>query len=174
MSEPGLDGTDPGRLAELLEISEGEAANFGPDELAAIWQHQLASSIRIDLGEAAGEVVRALHDAAAQGPLDSFGDLLGHPKPPVQLLRLAKDFAKARRRRREAGLPPEIATMLYYAGIAAALVRCRERISELDDATQRGGFQWALDQPWADPETRSLFEEGLKELDQGRQPGTGS
>lgn len=53
----------------------------------------------------------------------SFGDLLSHPNPPEELLKATKDFAKTCRLGPHKTLPPEIASALYYASIAAALVR---------------------------------------------------
>ena len=62
--------------------------------------------------------------AESQGLLlKSFGDLLHHPNPPLELLRLTKDFAKACRLSRSGPLPREIATLLYFASIIVAWVR---------------------------------------------------
>ena len=76
----------------------------------------------------------------AQGLLlKSFADLFHHPAPVIELLELAKDFAKANMDHPESGLPGEIAATLYYTSIAAALVRLDARISQLADADlQRG------------------------------------
>ena len=93
--------------------------------------------------------------------LKSFGDLLAHPHPPVELLKVTKDFAKACRLSPRGALPKEIATVLYFASIAAAMVRCRRRITGLSDADLADGLRWTLARPWLDAPTRSLIEEGL-------------
>jgi hypothetical protein len=58
-----------------------------------------------------------------------------------------------------------LATVLYYTGIAAALVRCCRRITRHDDATFRHGFRWGNDRLWEDEVTRNLFLEGLRAFD---------
>ena len=153
--------TDPRQLAALMD-PDGERI-WGPDELGAILKHQLAAPLQVDLAGlehgAAGKVKTL---AAAQGLLlRSFGDLLRHPHPPIELLRLAKDFAKACRLSPESALPREVATVLYFACIAVALMRCQCRISRLGKAQLREGFEWALKLPWLDAESRRLFRKGL-------------
>ena len=58
-------------------------------------------------------------------------------------------------------VPHEIASVLYIASIAAALVRCRRRITGLTNDALAEGFRWELSQPWLDAPTRALTEESL-------------
>jgi hypothetical protein len=102
--------------------------------------------------------------------LRSFGELLHHRNPLPELLELAKEFAKECRTEVESPLPRALATVLYYASIAAALARCGRRITHHDDATLRQGFQWGCAQPWVDEATRELLREGLRTLDAARMP----
>jgi len=88
-----------------------------------------------------------------------------HPRSSLALLEMTKEFAKAIRNEPERGLPVEISTLLYYACIAAALVRCRKRITGLDDATLGKGFEWGRGQPWVDEATAGLFTEALQTLE---------
>jgi len=92
----------------------------------------------------------------------SLGNLLAYPKPPVELLRITKDFAKACRQNPHSPMPKEIASVLYFASIAAALIRCGDRISDLTNETLAEGFRWTLALPWLDAQTRVLIEEGLQ------------
>ena len=96
--------------------------------------------------------------------LKSFGDLFAHPHPLVELLELVKDFAKEHRTDAESPLPREVATVLYYASIAVALVRCGHRITRHDDTTLRQGFQWCIDQAWVDEPVRNMLHEGMVRL----------
>jgi len=64
-------------------------------------------------------------------------------------------------------LPDEVATALYYAAIAAALIRCEERITDLDDASLRHGFQWGVEQPWGDEAVKSVLREALASIPNG-------
>ncbi len=90
-----------------------------------------------------------------------LGELLHHPRPPVKLLEIAKRFARARRERREDPLPTEVATVLYFAWIAVALVRCRRRITGLGDEQVLEGIRWSLDQSWVDRKTCELLHAAL-------------
>jgi hypothetical protein len=58
-------------------------------------------------------------------------------------------------------LPPEVATLLYYAAILVARRRHGQRITQLDDNSLRSGVEWSLQQPWVDQRTKSLFQEGI-------------
>jgi hypothetical protein len=139
----------PGRLAALFTLDESGRDVWQPEELLHILAHQLSSPLVFDGSRLA---------AATEGePLVSFRDLFRHPSPPLELLRLTKDFAKGSDERTEDPLPPEVATVLYYGAIAVALVRHGARISSLDDARLRDGIAWALDQPWVDPATTRVF-----------------
>jgi hypothetical protein len=162
--------SDPRQLAALLDGAAAVDAVWQPGELAAVFRHQLAAPVQFDLAgldRRRAQQVRLL--AAAQGlVLKSFRDLLQHPAPPVQLLELVKDFAKRAGSSAESPLPKAVATVLYYAAIAAARLRCDRRITRLDDAELRRGCAWARDQEWLDPETRELFTHTLARLESAK------
>jgi len=90
--------------------------------------------------------------------------LFHHPSPPIELLRLTKEFAKANMDHPESGLPTEIVGVLYYTSIAVALVRLDARISQLKDADLRRGLLWAKEQAWVDEETKTLLIEALEKV----------
>jgi hypothetical protein len=166
MDPKQINDTDPARLAELLQISDGNDRLWRPEELGHILRHQLAAPVEFDLGALGRGPARRLRSlAGAQGLLlKSFGELLEHASPPVELLEMTKRFAKAHCHQPDSPVPREIATLLYYASIAAALVRCRKRISALDDAALRDGFAWSRQQAWVDERLLRLFDEGLELL----------
>ena len=156
-------------LGRLLEDSEEQAPIWGPEELAEIWAHQLVTPVSLDLsglGAETAEAMATLREPAGAA-VRTFGELLTHPRPPLELLKLTKAFAKAGRSGPEAVLPEDIAATLYFAAIAAALVRCNERITRLDDAALREGFAWAADRPWLDEPTHELLAGGLARLEAG-------
>jgi len=169
MTEPGsrIYESDSHRLADLMSVDAGAERIWRPEELKAILQHQLSVPIQFDLGGLDPGLAQKLGAlATAQGLLvKSFHDLLHHPSPPLELLQLTKQFAKASRNHPDSPLPPEVATVLYFVSISVAMTRCGERISNLDDETLRNGLKWAVGQPWLDDSTRSLIEEGLRRLD---------
>jgi len=152
-------------LSELLAAGEERARLWRPDELAAIFKHQVSAPMLVDLGGFDPRTAEQLKLVSeAQGLLlRSFSDLIHHPSPPLELLELVKNFAKANVDHPESGLPAEVASALYYLSIAAALVRREARISKLADADLARGFAWAGAQAWLDERAgRLLAEAGAK------------
>ena len=165
-TEQALLDSDPHALAALLDAGSDDDRIWNPAELEAILKHQLSAPIEVDLVSLERHLAARLRLAASSHGLllRSFGDLLHHPNPPLELLKLTKDFAKACRLSRGGPLPREIATVLYFASIVAALVRCQRRITRLSDADTRHGVEQCLAQSWLDAATRQLLDEGLKAL----------
>jgi hypothetical protein len=172
MDLSSLDRSDPRRLASLFQ-AEDEAAGgvaacpWGPDDLGEILRHQLAAPILFGPDPAADRPTGAGPGGAGKAPvppLSNFGDLLTHPAPPLELLRLTKEFAKASDTRPQCPLPKEVATALYYAAILAALLRHGQRITELSDRSLRSGAEWGLRQPWLPAQLRPLYQLGLDRL----------
>jgi hypothetical protein len=157
------------KLASLLASGEERAKLWRADELAAIFKHQMAAPILVDLGTFDSRTATRLRtQSEAQGLLlKSFADLFHHPAPPIELLELIKDFAKANLDHPESGLPDEIATTLYYTSIATALVRLDTRITQLPDADLQRGLRWAMEQPWLDAPTKELLAQALNKISPG-------
>jgi len=153
-------------LAALLATGEERARLWRPDELAAIYRHQLAAPLLADLGGLDPRTATRwqLVSDAQELRLNSFSDLLRHPAPPVELLELVKDFAKANLDHPESGLPAEIASTLYYVSIAAALVRRGARISKLPDTSLQRGLAWTREQAWVDETSRELLVLALERM----------
>jgi hypothetical protein len=163
------------QLSALMASGEEHAPLWRPEELAAMFRHQMSAPVLMDLGSfdpRTASQLKAL--TAAQGLLlSSFAELFNHANPPLQLLQMVKDFAKTNLDHPESGLPREIATALYYASIAAALVRLDKRISKLPDADLQRGLRLTQQQPWLDERTRSLLAEALKKISGDQEaPGT--
>ncbi len=161
-----LAATGPAVLAQIMDIGVADPRIWRPEELAAIARHQLSAPVQFDLGAVEGRISEKLK-AVTSGEgllLRSLDDLLHHPHPPVELLELTKQFAKACWHHPDSPLPPEVAALLYCASIAVALVRCGERITSRDDAELRQHFTWFLQQSWVDEATESLFREAIDAL----------
>ena len=158
-------------LAALMASGELRAKLWRPEDLAAMFRHQMSTPMLVDLGSLEARTaakVRTLSEAHGL-LLKSFSDLFQHPAPPLELLELVKDFAKSNIDHPQSGLPDEIATALYYSSIAAALVRLETRISRLPDADLRQGLRWTSEQAWLDEKTKGLLAQALEKLPDGRE-----
>jgi hypothetical protein len=163
MEPPDLSCADAGLLADLLWSGGDEERLWESEELGAIFEHQLAAEIEFDLGrsqEALGRDIPQLLRSVEGPPIRSFRDLFEHPRPPIELLDLTRQFAKTCRLRGDGPLPVEIATVLYVTAIVAAMVKAGQRITKLDDQALCYSLDWALDQPWLDESIRGLLRRG--------------
>jgi hypothetical protein len=143
LEKDALNKTTAAGLARLLS-DDPIGADWLPEDLGAILRHQLAT--RID------------------GSTITFGELLRNSAPSIALLEQVRTFAKGAMAHADSGLPYEVSGVIYYGAIAAALVRCAARITQLDNVSLRRGIQWALGQPWMGAELRGLFEQADDKL----------
>ena len=150
---------DPRRLAALLGpvgdlLAEGE--------MAAMLDHQWRSSLRFYSSQLDEQLMRELlpYPAARRAEIGTFGGLLTDRHPPVALLRLVKNFAKACVQRVDAPLPHRLASALYFTTVAAAAIH-GHAISSLDPRGMREGFTWALTLPWVTGDCRRILDEAL-------------
>jgi hypothetical protein len=153
------DNGEASALASMFEVARSPVRIWRSEELAAVLRHQLAAPLPVDLGTLRGvtaEQVSRLGDAA-EPPIRTFGDLLRHPAPPVELLEMTKRFAKRARRKPGSAVPEEVAGVLYFGSILAARTRCQHPISNLSENEMRRGIDWVVAQEWVDPATRALF-----------------
>ena len=144
------DNSAPEALASMLEVERAAGRVWGEQDLAAILRHQLASPLP-------PPPVGGPETGAAPGGARTFGELLHHPSPPVELLVAVKDFAKASRTDPDAALPSEVAAVIYFAAIAVARRQCGRIISGLSEGELAAGLQWVRAQQWVDPATRALL-----------------
>ena len=153
-------------LTHMMDLDAAERHPWAPDELEAIFAHQLATPLECDLETLDAGLTERLagFNAACHPPIVTFGDLLHHGEPPADLLELTKNFAKSCRTNRNAPLPDEISTVLYFLSIVVALTKCDRRITRMDDASLRYSLDWTLRQPWLDDATRALLRQGQERL----------
>src|SRR5687768_14922488 len=176
MPEPSqFDGTDAARLGRAIALGSRaeEGQHWSGDEIAAIYRHELTAPLHIELGAVDAATARRLKLVSASHGLllRSMGELLHHPNPPVELLVMVKDFGKASLDHPDSPLPREVAGVLYWSAIAAALVRTGQRITSLADAKLRDGFAWAAAFGWLDEAGRALLRQATQRLDAGGEAG---
>jgi hypothetical protein len=151
---------DPRRLAELLRPTK---KLFASSDLGQMLTHQLGAALHFPESELETRLAQAL---AALSPeqrtsLRTFGDLLGRPRPPAELLLLLKDFAKGMLKHPDTLMPQKLARALYFTAIAAARIQGLERFTELDEEGVRKGMAWALEQAWLGEPCRGLLVRGM-------------
>ncbi len=156
-----------------MDLDSGPMRIWLPEELGVILQHQMSAMVQFDLSSLDSSIASKLSNlSTSQGLLlKSFDDLFHHPNPPIELLILTKDFAKASRNHPDSALPHEIAMVLYFLSIVVALIRCKQRITQLNDNSLHQGVQWAISQEWLDKKTQNLFKEGSALLEKNAEGG---
>ena len=154
-----------GVLSTMLGFSGLERNEWEPQDLQSMLRHQLNSPLYLSMGILSAEVSHELRTFAPDSAQMTLRQLLDHPKPPLQLLKLVKRFAKMCRSDPENSLPPEVAILLYYTSIAVALVRWNESISHLAPESVRRGLNWLCAQQWIPEELKSLLVTGLERIE---------
>jgi hypothetical protein len=168
-----LQSGSPDGLLRLLSLGEKTPTSWQEEDASKILQHQLDAELQFDLAPpqptlaAAKADLKELEKAKALG-LKTFRDLFSSAEPPVEVLRLCKDFFKSMVQK----TPKEsadygVANVLYQLSIAAARCRLDQRISSLTDAQLLQGIDWSLKRPWLDRNTQVLFKQLQKELKKG-------
>jgi len=166
MEEHALDNVDPRALSVLMVTGHETDPAWTPAELGTILRHQLDTGLMFDLCPFSRDAKASLDASWTEygETLQTFGQLLLHARPPLDLLLFLKDFGKSHRADPHSPLPKEIATALYYAAIAVALARHGKSISQLQAAELRAGMEWAAAQDWMDASLREVFRDALKRL----------
>ena len=151
--------TRPEGLARILRLDDTGNELWSPEEMQAMWRHQLSAPIDLDLDTVvsvkATELRKSPAIAAVRGK--TFGEVLGHPAVADEVLLLIKEFAKQTLKDSEESQLKEVAKALYYACYAAGLLRRAEPLGSMSRQELLPGFEWALRQPWLDETTRNLF-----------------
>lgn len=147
------------QLAAFLDETNRPDHIWKAEELTAVFRHQLGAPVEFDLAARGSADARRIIQLTTASKLliRSFEDLLKHEHPPLDLLIMTKDFAKASSVSKNPTLPKDIARVLYLAAIAAALVRCQRRISGLSDPELAHGLNWARQQVWVEGWLRDLL-----------------
>jgi hypothetical protein len=154
-------------LASLFEIYDANAIHWSEADLKEMFQHQLRTPLLEDLRPAPNMVQYLDSTVLAAGcqPLNTFGDLLRHSNPPIELLRLVKEFAK--NSDGDDALPSPVASAMYALIIATAMVRLDVRITTMNDAELRQGLHWVIAQAWIEQPMRQMAVEAFDKLKRG-------
>ncbi|MEM9419603.1 MAG: hypothetical protein AAGA25_11225 [Planctomycetota bacterium] len=141
--------SDPTALVELFNLGQAQTPfPWNTNDLASILRHQLHQPL--------GPSPSKLDDGYATKP---HLDLFTQSNPPLDRLSQIKDQAK-KGSNEDGELPRDVATVMYYAALAAArLHHPQANITRLDDQAFRVGLDWALKLNWLDPALKPLFSQ---------------
>gem|GEM_PF-273497 len=85
-------------------------------------------------------------------------DVFFDPRPPIELLCEIKNEARRLTRMRNPQLPRNLASLLYFAAIAAAQIRRGLWISTLDPEMIQQGANTLVDEPWVVEPVRGVLQ----------------
>jgi len=145
---------------QLLELGSSTERHDGNADGTPVLERVLATSLTEKLAEARPRWAHALEELCSnqEPPISTVRDLLLHPSPPVGVLIILKNAAKASRKDPQGPVPPRPATALYLAAIGMAWLRCGELITTLDIDDLDEKMPWAAGQTWGDPEVAEAIE----------------
>ena len=158
--------TKPEGLARILSVDDNGVNLWNAEEMQAIWKHQLSAPIDADLDtlvSVRATELRASPEVKAVGS-KTFSELLNHPAPPIQLLKLTKEFAKQTLKNAEEAHLRDLASALYYATYAAGLKHFNQLLGSMSGRELLPGFDWALKQSWLDSQTLKLISEARQSV----------
>ena len=138
---PGVRGPFEGRAA--AGMLQGRLARELPLELS------VSDSLPAVLGRGCDEL------APYRGR--SMAGLLFDPDADVAALAALKQYAKQLAVRSRADVSRGVATTLYYAAIASALVFRATRITQHEPAALRRAFAALVERPWVPEDLKALF-----------------
>jgi hypothetical protein len=149
------------QLSQILDLG-GRADEWKEEDLPSMLQHQFSAPLDCDLRsqEVAADEARTREKTltgAASIRTETFRDLLTHPAPPLELLKLAKEFFKWRTQACKKDSPEWRVAYLFYLLTLLAAGKHASRLSSLSPKALLTGAKWALEQSWIDPQTRQFI-----------------
>jgi hypothetical protein len=165
---PEVDESHPGELACLLSVRGTPEGNWQPAELADLLRHCLETPVGQYLGidtspgpnREFGADTPSEHRAVSM----TLGELFLAACPPLGLLVALKRHARRLTSPGASDVPAGIHRCVYFASIAAAMVRHRERISKSDPEVLRAAFEEQLGEKWIEDWLRGLLGDALRWL----------
>jgi hypothetical protein len=158
------------QISRLLQLDQGTAESWEPDDLRSMARHQMAAPLDFDLGSSKLNEPRQKSPGvaltnAARSEINTFEDLFTHSHPPLELLKLSQKFFKQNVAMHPKGsVEQKVAYLFYLLSIVVARVRAGVKISKLTDDEQRQAIKSMMGQPWVDDEIKELLAEGRKRL----------
>ena len=105
MDQSDVNNSSAQSLSYMMDPDADSGHLWAAEELGEILEHQLATRLECDLSDKSTQVSEEL-EAAEKSGVTTFGDLLHHGSPPLELLKLTRRFAKGCRTQPESRCLP--------------------------------------------------------------------
>jgi hypothetical protein len=155
-------------LAQLLAVASRSGSKDEQLPEAPSWRQyledRLASPLALDPEEVdsvtavLGRPCRELLPLAEK----SLGDLITDTDTSLEVLATLREYGKALSLRWEDGLEHAVATTLYYAAIAAALIYHRQKMASRSFGDLARTMDLLASTPWMTPPMAELFSEARR------------
>jgi hypothetical protein len=160
-----MEPNKPERLAELFDCELVTQSLWSETEFAAILRHLMEVPLRASFGDFTPSGWTQQSETGVAWAEMTCLEVFSASRPPLAVLVGIKEFAKMCRDNPAGPLPPEIATVVYFASIAVALLRCGIMITTLERTELLKGLSWTIGRPWLDAKTHSLVGEAKKHIE---------
>jgi hypothetical protein len=151
-------------LRSLLDSKEAIDVPWQAEDLPAILEHQLSAPLVGELEAIAPDKSTDLVRDAGKLSIHCLADVLAHPKPPVEILKCFKQWAKAEMEATNSGLPEPILKAIYTAVVMKGLVTGNRNFTTLPHNELQKSSRWCLAQSWLNPALARTLRECLKQL----------
>jgi hypothetical protein len=176
MTKKSIYGLTPSQLGRLLSVSAGvpeSVSDMSDDQIKEVaFRDRL--TMRLSDDPSFQETLRSVSGqstAFVPGSLDrSLKEVLLDPQCSATMLQAIKDHSKRLSAMVTSGSQTLVATTVYYAAIAAALVHHDKRISKYSSESLAQRFSLLAQRAWIDGDVRGLFAraaECCRERDKG-------
>ncbi|MEF8787801.1 MAG: hypothetical protein V5A84_01910 [Planctomycetota bacterium] len=177
MAEPHHDIYSSGLGAAEQLLNPARSGSTGDAEARdeSVLRRVLSTPLIDRLSNARSHWETALEELCSKQdpPIHTVRDLLLHPFPPVGVLIILKNAAKASRNCPDGPLSDHVSTALYLSAIGIAWLRCGELITTLDIHDLGENLSWAARQSWDDPEIVEVLESAAEHARSPGQPDQG-
>jgi hypothetical protein len=161
-------GLNRDKLAKLwglgTDLPQGASAPDCDRDKAELLRGQLAESLPLDAGLAhmLPNILTMVCDKLRPFTGCSFGALLTDPETDLLVIETIKDLHKRQAEAAKSGPIQEVATAIYYAAIASALVHHDVRITKLSYESLSKSFEGLAGSDWLPADLRQLLTEAHK------------
>jgi hypothetical protein len=156
----------PSKLAQLLDVEE--QFPWSGEDAGRMLRYQFDAKLLPELYDVRGVDPVQLRQWISKRPAgETFLQHLLSVEPSLEILSTIKSWSRQIRDNRNNPVHGDPASVIYFAAIAAALVRFRTRITSLNDEQLAQGVEWAGTY-CTTKELQTLFNSAMEGLRSGQ------